>query len=79
MSQRVRNIYNYKANSWLRTHHVKAFYTQVDEMTFEEGAKALLQASGVGKLRPNILLMGFKGDWRDCERDDLAMYFEMMQ
>jgi solute carrier family 12 sodium/potassium/chloride transporter 2 len=78
LSQRVRNIYNFKATSWLRTHHVKAFYAQVDEITFEEGAKALLQASGVGKLRPNILLMGFKGDWRDCERDDLAMYFEVM-
>jgi solute carrier family 12 sodium/potassium/chloride transporter 2 len=51
----------------------------VDEVTFEEGAKALLQASGVGKLRPNILLMGFKGDWRDCDKDELGMYFEAMQ
>jgi solute carrier family 12 sodium/potassium/chloride transporter 2 len=69
----------YKAHNWLRSHKIKAFYTLVDEVNFEEGAKALLQASGVGKLRPNILLMGYKGDWRDCDREDLAMYFEVMQ
>lgn len=78
VSQRVRNILTYKAHNWLRSHKIKAFYTHVDEVSFEEGAKALLQASGVGKLRPNILLMGYKGDWRDCEREDLAMYFEVM-
>ncbi|KAJ4451626.1 hypothetical protein ANN_03095 [Periplaneta americana] len=78
VSQRVRNILTYKAHSWLRSHKIKAFYTHVDEVNFEEGAKALLQASGVGKLRPNILLMGYKGDWRECEKEDLAMYFEVM-
>ncbi|PSN39491.1 Solute carrier family 12 member 2 [Blattella germanica] len=78
VSQRVRNILTYKAHSWLKSHKIKAFYTHVDEVNFEEGAKAMIQASGVGKLRPNILLMGFKGDWRECDRDDLAMYFEVM-
>lgn len=78
VSQRVRNILTYKAHSWLRSHKIKAFYTHVDEVNFEEGAKALIQASGVGKLRPNILLMGYKGDWRECDGEDLAMYFEVM-
>ncbi|XP_021936580.1 solute carrier family 12 member 1 isoform X2 [Zootermopsis nevadensis] len=78
VSQRIRNILTYKAHNWLRSHKIKAFYTHVDEVNFEEGAKALIQASGVGKLRPNILLMGYKGDWRECEREELAMYFEVM-
>lgn len=69
----------YKAHTWLRAHKIKAFYTHVDESSFEEGAKALIQASGVGKLRPNILLMGFKNDWNSCEPDDLSMYFNTMQ
>ncbi|XP_068081750.1 bumetanide-sensitive sodium-(potassium)-chloride cotransporter [Anabrus simplex] len=78
MSQRVRNIFNYKAQNWLCSHKIKAFYSHVDEVNFEEGAKALLQASGIGKLKPNILLMGFKNDWRECERQSLAMYFDVM-
>lgn len=77
--QRIRNALTYKAHSWLRAHKIKAFYSHVDESSFEEGSKALIQASGIGKLRPNILLMGFKSDWLTCEAEDLAMYFNTMQ
>lgn len=58
---------------------MRAFYQQVDGVTFEQGAKALLEACGIGKLRPNILLMGYKADWYSCPREDLAMYFEILQ
>ena len=27
------------------------------------GAQALMQCSGLGKLRPNIVVIGFKNDW----------------
>lgn len=78
LSQRVRNVLTYKAHSWLRSHKIKAFYTHIDEVKFEEGAKALLQSSGVGKLRPNILLMGYKADWKECDRNELVMYFNVI-
>nr|CAD7400091.1 unnamed protein product [Timema poppensis] len=61
VAQRVRNVLTYKAHSWLRTHKIKGFYSHVDEVSFEEGARALMQATGVGKLRPNVLLMGYIG------------------
>jgi solute carrier family 12 sodium/potassium/chloride transporter 2 len=51
----------------------------VDEVSFEEGAKALMQATGVGKLKPNILMMGYKANWRECSTDELQMYFDIMQ
>ena len=36
---------------------------------FEEGADACLALSGLGKLSPNMLLMGFRQDWEaDMER-----------
>lgn len=76
--QRVRNALSYKAHSWLRAHKIRAFYSHVDGCSFEEGSKALIQASGVGKLCPNILLMGFKNDWATCESEDLSMYFNTM-
>ncbi|KAF2897247.1 hypothetical protein ILUMI_08928, partial [Ignelater luminosus] len=78
LHQRVRNILNYKANSWLKAHKMKAFYMQIDGVTFEEGAKAMLKACGIGKLKPNILIMGHKSDWQTCSKEELNEYFEVL-
>uniref|UniRef100_A0A1B6CXS0 SLC12A transporter C-terminal domain-containing protein n=1 Tax=Clastoptera arizonana TaxID=38151 RepID=A0A1B6CXS0_9HEMI len=75
---RVRYILGQKARNWFDSHKIKGFYSNMDDVTFEDGARALMQTSGIGKLRPNILLMGYKMDWRTCERPDLAMYFNVM-
>jgi len=68
-----------KAQSWFISQKIKAFYCVIDDIDFEEGAKALLQAYGVGKLRPNILMMGFKEDWATCDSKDLNQYFNVLQ
>ena len=31
--------------------------------SFEEGAKSCLTLAGLGKLSPNMVLIGFKADW----------------
>lgn len=79
LPQRIKNGLSYRSNAFLRAHKIKAFYTQVDDLTFEAGAKALLQASGIGKLKPNILLMGYKTDWQTCDKEELVMYFNVLQ
>lgn len=68
-----------KCTSWFRTHKIKAFYSLVDGAKFQDGATSLLQAAGLGKMRPNILLMGYKQDWAICPRENLNMYFNVMQ
>ncbi|XP_076252109.1 sodium chloride cotransporter 69 isoform X2 [Rhynchophorus ferrugineus] len=78
LSQRMRNILSYKANSWLAAHKLKAFYQQVDGVSFQEGARALMKVCGIGKLKPNILLMGYKTDWQTCVKDELINYFEIL-
>ncbi|XP_057664509.1 bumetanide-sensitive sodium-(potassium)-chloride cotransporter isoform X1 [Diorhabda carinulata] len=78
LQQRVRNVLNYKANSWLRAHKLKAFYMQIDGLSFEEGCNALLKACGIGKLKPNILLLGFKNDWQTCSDEDRCQYFNIL-
>lgn len=67
-----------RAREFFQAHKLKAFYSYVDEENFESGCKSLMQASGIGKLRPNIVLMGFKNDWRTCGTDDLEMYFNVV-
>ncbi|XP_046679509.1 solute carrier family 12 member 1 isoform X2 [Homalodisca vitripennis] len=75
---RVRYVLNQKARNWMDIHKIKGFYCSIDDSSFEEGAKSLMQTAGLGKMRPNILLMGYKMDWRTCDRGDLAMYFNTM-
>ncbi|KAF5270292.1 hypothetical protein FQA39_LY08403 [Lamprigera yunnana] len=78
LRQCIRSVLNYKANSWLKVNKIKAFYMQVDGVTFEEGATALLKACGIGKLKPNILLMGYKSDWQTCSQPELNEYFNVL-
>lgn len=68
-----------EGNSWLENRKIKAFYNITTNMEFEEGVKALVQASGFGKLSPNILMMGYKTDWNTCSKSVLKSYFSILQ
>lgn len=67
------------AYTFLKNNKVKAFYNSIDSTSFEEGAKALMKVSGIGKLVPNVLLMGYKADWSVCPRHELVSYFNVLQ
>ncbi len=51
-------------NQWMRSNHVRAFYkvSRVDGL--ERGLKASLDLCGLGKMGPNVVLMGFKTKWQ---------------
>lgn len=74
-TQRQRVFLQRQARDWFKKHKIKGFYTIVDGEDFETGSRALLQASGVGKLKPNIVLMGYKSDWQTCDKNELQSYF----
>ncbi|XP_069622125.1 solute carrier family 12 member 1 isoform X2 [Ranitomeya imitator] len=63
-----------KKQTWLNKNKKKAFYTAVAAENFREGARTLLQAAGLGRLKPNTLVMGFKKEWRQASTVDLANY-----
>lgn len=44
---------------------IKAFYSPIANTSLRLGTQTLLQTAGLGKLRPNILLLGFKTDWNE--------------
>jgi solute carrier family 12 (sodium/potassium/chloride transporter), member 2 len=58
---------------------MRCFFTLVDGLNFEQGARALLQATGIGKLRPNVLLMGYKNEWLLGSNEELHEYFTVLQ
>lgn len=68
-----------KSSRWLRVHKTKAFYSLLDNLSFSDGVSALLQASGIGKLRPNILLLGYQTQWRTGAGLSIEEYFAAIQ
>jgi len=62
---------------WLNDHKIKGFYTVVESGSWEEGAKSSLTLSGLGKLSPNCILMGFKSDWT-TNLSELQEYFNVI-
>lgn len=76
---KVRKTMIKRGYDWLHQCRVKAFYVMVDNCTYDEGTQALLQATGIGKLAPNIVLMGYKANWQTCPRDELRDYFTTIQ
>uniref|UniRef100_A0A914CU74 Solute carrier family 12 member 2 n=1 Tax=Acrobeloides nanus TaxID=290746 RepID=A0A914CU74_9BILA len=48
---------------WLHDHKIKAFYCAVSQTSLRAGVQILLQNAGVGKMQPNILLIGYKDTW----------------
>ncbi|XP_071383735.1 solute carrier family 12 member 2-like isoform X1 [Centroberyx affinis] len=43
-----------------------------------QGTQYLLQAAGLGRLRPNTLVLGFKNDWRDGDMMNVETYIHMI-
>uniref|UniRef100_A0A669B2W7 Solute carrier family 12 member 3 n=1 Tax=Oreochromis niloticus TaxID=8128 RepID=A0A669B2W7_ORENI len=50
---------------WLNKRKVRSFYTQFTADTLRDGVRYLMQASGLGKLKPNTLVIGFKSKWME--------------
>jgi len=75
LNQRTRSSFNNRMYHWFRMHKIKGFYNVVDNSGFKEGATALMQLSGLGKMKPNLALMGYKRDWAVADEDELEAYF----
>ncbi|KAK9971186.1 hypothetical protein ABG768_027075 [Culter alburnus] len=59
---------------WLLKARIKAFYAPVFADDLRQGAQYLLQTAGLGRLKPNTLVFGFKNNWRDGEMKDVETY-----
>ncbi|KAM4565169.1 solute carrier family 12 member 10, tandem duplicate 1 isoform 1-T1 [Fundulus diaphanus] len=63
---------------WMNNRKVRSFYTPLSADNFRAGAKQLLQASGLGKLKPNTLVLGFKTNWRDSAPESIEDYISII-
>nr|XP_033326435.1 bumetanide-sensitive sodium-(potassium)-chloride cotransporter isoform X2 [Megalopta genalis] len=78
LAYRLRSVRMRNGYAWLHRHRIKSFYHMVEELSFERGASALMQVTGVGKLAPNVVLMGYKTHWATCNHKELQEYFNVL-
>jgi len=75
-----KNIETLRSNATdkLKADHIKAFYTVTRNSSFSDGARSSMETSGLGKLRPNLVLIGFKENW-DKSPSEAKEYFKVLQ
>ena len=66
------------AQDWLNDNHIKAFYALTRNPSFSQGAKVAIELSGLGKLSPNMMLIGFHEHWAS-NLMDAEEYFKTLQ
>ena len=60
------------AYEYFRNHRIKGFFSLLDNMGLQQGTSALLQVAGLGKMKPNILLLGYKNDCKSARNTFLT-------
>jgi hypothetical protein len=73
-SVKERAIMAQESYNWLRRRKIRAFYDYVAARNTVEGIRALIQTSGLGKLKPNILMMGFHRTWSNWSEQAMDEY-----
>ncbi|XP_062965078.1 solute carrier family 12 member 3 isoform X3 [Cynocephalus volans] len=49
---------------WLIKRKIKTFYSDVIAEDLRSGVQMLMQAAGLGRMKPNMLVVGFKKNWQ---------------
>jgi len=73
------NLANLKDSmqQWLKDHNIKGYYAVAQSPELNAGAKSCMTIAGLGKLSPNMVLMGFKQNWKQ-DIAGLKDYIEVM-
>ncbi|XP_007642391.1 solute carrier family 12 member 3 isoform X2 [Cricetulus griseus] len=63
---------------WLNKRKIKAFYSDVIAEDLRSGVQILMQASGLGRMKPNILVVGFKKNWQSAHPATVEDYIGIL-
>ncbi|XP_054848986.1 solute carrier family 12 member 3-like [Eublepharis macularius] len=59
---------------WMSSRKVRAFYSYITTTDLRIGARNLMQVSGLGRLKPNTLILGYKNNWQTDTPHSLESY-----
>uniref|UniRef100_A0A8B9KT37 Solute carrier family 12 member 3 n=1 Tax=Astyanax mexicanus TaxID=7994 RepID=A0A8B9KT37_ASTMX len=64
--------------AWLNKRGIKSFYHGVVADDLRTGTQMLLQGAGLGRIRPNVLMLGFKKNWTKCPPTSIENYIGIL-
>uniref|UniRef100_A0AC35TQF4 Solute carrier family 12 member 1 n=1 Tax=Rhabditophanes sp. KR3021 TaxID=114890 RepID=A0AC35TQF4_9BILA len=76
------NMLNIKLTDWLSQRDVKCFVSSIARKSIREGASHLTETTGLGRLKTDVALFGFKCNWAEVGQRDMREvneYFGMIQ
>uniref|UniRef100_A0A8C4WSL2 Solute carrier family 12 member 3 n=1 Tax=Gopherus evgoodei TaxID=1825980 RepID=A0A8C4WSL2_9SAUR len=59
---------------WLSRRKVRSFYTLITAPDLRSGARSLMQVCGLGRLKPNTIVLGYKQNWQTDSPHNLENY-----
>ncbi|XP_054163033.1 solute carrier family 12 member 3-like [Oppia nitens] len=63
---------------WIKSERINAFYKLIESEFLSDGIRNQMHSTGVGKFTPNIVMLGYKSDWRSAKDDDLRDYYDVI-
>ncbi|XP_068117196.1 solute carrier family 12 member 3 [Hyperolius riggenbachi] len=63
---------------WLNKRKIRAFYTGLIADDLRSGVQMLIQASGLGQMKPNVLYLGFKKNWQTSHPRNVESYVAIL-
>jgi len=78
LTQRQKKICIDKGFQWLKSSGIKSLYVVLDNIELDS-AIHMIYSFGLGQLRPNIAMIGYKSDWLNCPSQDLQTYLNIFK
>ncbi|PIO24160.1 hypothetical protein AB205_0068160, partial [Aquarana catesbeiana] len=63
---------------WLNKRKIRAFYTGLIADDLRSGAQMLVQATGLGQMKPNVLFLGYKKNWHTSHPSNVESYVAIL-
>lgn len=67
-----------EGSNWLRKSGIKSLYNVLDNIDLDDGVR-VMDSCGHGILKPNIVVVGYKNDWFNCEDEYVQTYLNILK
>uniref|UniRef100_A0A803TIN4 Solute carrier family 12 member 3 n=1 Tax=Anolis carolinensis TaxID=28377 RepID=A0A803TIN4_ANOCA len=64
---------------WLNARKIRSFYNFITTGNLRAGATSLMQVSGLGRLKPNTVVLGYKHNWQTDSPQNMENYVGIIQ
>lgn len=71
---KILDALKHRSQQWLIDNKIKAFHALTRNESFSDGVRSAIELQGLGKLSPNMMLCGFKENWKTFMNDAVEYY-----